>query len=233
MNTYLENPLLLLGLTFVIYYSAQMLQKRYKSAFLSPVLVTTAILIGYLSIFNISYNKYEEAGTYIEFWLKPSIVALGVPLYLQISKIKRQLIPLFVSQFFGSLAGIFSVCLVAKLFGTDKEIILSLVPKSVTTPIAIEISKVLGGIPPLAVASVIITGILGSIFGFKILDFFRVKSPMGKAIAVGTASHGLGVMAAFELSEKHAVYASLGMILNGVFTAILAPPIIQLIEPWL
>ncbi|GIJ96212.1 membrane protein [Capnocytophaga stomatis] len=233
MNSFLENPLLLLGLTFAVYYLTQMLQKKYKSALLSPVLVTTAVLIGYLSIFNISHSKYEEAGVFIEFWLKPSIVALGVPLYLQISKIKKQLIPLLVCQFIGSLAGIFSVCLVAKLFGADKEIILSLVPKSVTTPIAIEISEVIGGITPLTVASVIITGVLGSVFGFKILDFFRVKSPMGRGIAIGTASHGLGVMAAFGLSEKHAVYASLGMILNGVFTAILAPPVIQLVEPWL
>ncbi|MDO4781773.1 MAG: LrgB family protein [Capnocytophaga felis] len=233
MNSFLENPLLLLGLTFTIYHITQILQKKYNSSLLSPVLITTAVLIGYLSVFNISHSKYEEAGVFIEFWLKPSIVALGVPLYLQISKIKKQLIPLLVCQFIGSLAGIFSVCLVAKLFGADKEIILSLVPKSVTTPIAIEISKVIGGITPLTVASVIITGVLGSVFGFKILNFFGVKSPMGKGIAIGTASHGLGVMAAFGLSEKHAVYASLGMILNGVFTAILAPPVIQLIEPWL
>lgn len=233
MKSYLEHPLLLLGLTFVIYYSAQILQKKYKSALLSPVLITTALLIGYLSIFNISYNKYKEAGIFIEFWLKPSIVALGVPLYLQLSKIKKQLIPLIISQFIGSLVGIFSVCFMAKLFGADKQIILSLVPKSVTTPIAIEISEVLGGITPLTVASVIITGILGSILGFKILDFFKVKSPMGKGVAVGTASHGLGVMAAFGISEKYAVFASLGMILNGIFTAVLAPPIVQLILPWL
>ncbi len=233
MKSFLENPLLLLALTFVVYHGVQLLQRKYKSPLLSPVLITTAILIGYLLVFNISYEKYAEAGVFIEFWLKPSIVAMGVPLYMQISKIKKQLLPLLASQFVGSLAGIFSVCFIAKWLGADKQIIASLSPKSVTTPIAIEISQTLGGVTSLTVASVIITGILGSLFGFKLLELFRVKSPMGKGIAMGTAAHGLGVMAAFGLSEKHAVYASLGMIFNGVFTAVLAPPIIGWIEPWL
>lgn len=233
MKSFLENPLLLLALTFVVYHGIQLLQRKYKSPLLSPVLITTAILIGYLLVFNISYEKYAEAGVFIEFWLKPSIVAMGVPLYMQISKIKKQLLPLLASQFVGSLAGIFSVCFIAKWLGADKQIIASLSPKSVTTPIAIEISQTLGGVTSLTVASVIITGILGSLFGFKLLELFRVKSPMGKGIAMGTAAHGLGVMAAFGLSEKHAVYASLGMIFNGVFTAVLAPPIIGWIEPWL
>ena len=99
MKSFLENPLVLLGLTFIVYYGVQMLQKRYKSVFLNPVLLAVSILIGYLLVFNISYDTYKEAGIYIEFWLKPSIVALGVPLYLQLSKIKKQLIPLIVSEF--------------------------------------------------------------------------------------------------------------------------------------
>ena len=102
-----ENPLLLLGITFGVYYGAQMLQKRYKSVFLNPVLLSVCILIGYLIVFNISYETYEQqAGMYIDFWLKPSIVAMGVPLYQQLSKIKKQILPLLVSQFIGSLVGI-------------------------------------------------------------------------------------------------------------------------------
>ncbi|CEN42344.1 Inner membrane protein yohK [Capnocytophaga canis] len=233
MKNFLENPLWLLALTFAIYYGGQMLQRKYRSPLLSPVVITISVLIGYLLVFNISYETYSASGGFIEFWLKPSIVALGVPLYLQTSKIKKQLVPLLISQLVGSVLGLLSVCFFAKILGADKEVILSLAPKSVTTPIAIEVSHTLGGIPALTVASVIITGILGSLFGFKILQWFGVKSPMGRGIALGTASHGLGVMAAFDVSEKHATYASLGMIFNGIFTAILAYPIILLIEPWL
>lgn len=229
MKSFLENPLVLLGLTFIVYYGVQMLQKRYKSVFLNPVLLAVSILIGYLLVFNISYDTYKEAGIYIEFWLKPSIVALGVPLYLQLSKIKKQLIPLIVSEFIGSLIGIISVTYIAKMFGASNEILKSLAPKSVTTPIALEISNTLGGISSLTVAAVIVTGILGAILGFKVLQFSQVKSPMGRGISLGTASHALGIMAAFNLSEKHAIYASLGMIFNGVFTAILAPIIMSYI----
>lgn len=233
MKSFLENPLWLLALTFLVYYAGVFLQRKYKSPLLSPVVITVSILVGYLLIFNISYEKYTESGIFIEFWLKPSIVALGVPLYLQSSKIKKQLLPLLVSQFVGSILGIVSVCFIVKFLGANRDIILSLAPKSVTTPIAIEISQTLGGIPSLTVVSVIITGILGSLFGFQILHVFGVKSPMGKGISLGTASHGLGVMAAFHVSEKHAAYASLGMIFNGIFTAVLASPIIYLIGDWL
>lgn len=229
MKSFLENSLVLLGITFIVYYGVQMLQKRYKSVFLNPVLLAVSILIGYLLVFNISYDTYKEAGIYVEFWLKPSIVALGVPLYLQLSKIKKQLIPLIVSEFIGSLIGIISVTYIAKMFGASNEILKSLAPKSVTTPIALEISNTLGGISSLTVAAVIVTGILGAILGFKVLLFSQVKSPMGRGISLGTASHALGIMAAFNLSEKHAIYASLGMIFNGVFTAILAPIIMPYI----
>ena len=115
------------------------------------------------------------------------------------------------------------------MFGASNEILKSLAPKSVTTPIALEISNTLGGISSLTVAAVIVTGILGAILGFKVLQFSQVKSPMGRGISLGTASHALGIMAAFNLSEKHAIYASLGMIFNGVFTAILAPIIMPYI----
>ena len=225
-----ENPLLLLGITFGVYYGAQMLQKRYKSVFLNPVLLSVSILIGYLIVFNISYETYEQqAGMYIDFWLKPSIVAMGVPLYQQLSKIKKQILPLLVSQFIGSLVGIISVSYISKWLGASDEIIRSLAPKSVTTPIALEISKTLHGITSLTVAAVIVTGILWAILGYQELRCTGIKSPMGRGISLGTASHALGIMAALNLSEKHAIYASLGMIFNGVFTAVLAPIVIPFI----
>ena len=221
MIDFLENPLFLLALTFLIYYGAVLLQKRFNSALLNPVLITAILLIIYLLCLNITPARYEEAGKYIDFWLKPSIVALGVPLYLQLSKIKKQLVPLLV--------GIVSVCLLAKAFGLDNELTRSLVPKSVTTPIALEVSRMVQGAQPLTVMAVMITGFFGNIFGLMLLRWFQVKSPMGKGIALGTASHALGIMAAFNLSEKYAVYASLGMIFNGIFTAILAPLVVGLL----
>ena len=229
MKALAENQVVLLGITFILYYGVLLLQKKYNSVFLNPVLITVLVLISYLIIFGISPEKYEEAGQYIDFWLKPSIVALGVPLYLQLSKIKKQLIPLLVSQFAGSLVEIITVCLTAKWLGLSNDIAISLAPKSVTTPIALEVSRVLHGIEPITVMAVMTTGFLGNIFGITFLNWFRIKSPMAKGISLGTASHALGIMAAFNLSEKYAVYASLGMIFNGIFTAVLAPTVVHLL----
>ncbi len=226
--SFLSNPIWLLALTLLIYFLTVQLQNKFKTPLLSPILLTTAFLIGYLLVFNISYTDYEKAGSYIDFWLKPSVVALGVPLYLQLEKIKKQLFPILISQFVASFIGIVTVCGIAKLLGASKEIIISLAPKSVTTPIAIEISNNIGGLAPLTASAVIITGILGSIIGLQILKFSKIESPIAQGMSLGTASHGLGVMLANSLSEKYAAFASVGLVFNGIFTAILAP----LIVPW-
>lgn len=189
-----------------------------------------AVLIGYLLVFNISYSQYAKAGVFIDFWLKPSIVALGVPLYVQLEKIKKQFIPLLICQFVGSVAGIISVCLIAHWLGAERTIILSLAPKSITTPIAIEVANSIGGEEALTAAIVILTGLTGTIFGIKILQLTRIKSPMAQGISLGTASHGMGIIAAMRLSEKYATFASLGLIFNGIFTALLAPYIIDLLD---
>lgn len=225
---FLSNPIWLLAITLSVYFGAGVLQRKFRSALLSPVVLTAGFMIGYLLIFNISYKTYQSAGTYIEFWLKPSVVALAVPLYLQLERIKKQLIPIFISQIFGSITGIVSVCGIAKLFNANDLVILSLAPKSVTTPIAIDVSTTLGGIPPLTAAAVVITGMLGSVIGFKVLEILKIESTMGKGVALGTASHGLGVMAAMGVSEKYAAFASVGLILNGIATAIFAPIIISI-----
>lgn len=229
MKEIVSNPLVLLSLTLGVYFAGMWLQMKYKSVFLNPILLTMGVLIGYLVFFNISYEQYAKASIFIDFWLKPSIVALGVPLYIQLEKIKKQLIPLLLCQFAGSVVGIISVCVIAHWLGAERIIILSLAPKSVTTPIAIEIANSIGGQEALTAAIVILTGLTGTIFGFKILKFTRIKSPIAQGISLGTASHGMGIIAARRVGEKYAAFASLGLIFNGIFTALLAPYLIDLL----
>lgn len=230
MKEIAQNPLVLLALTLGIYFLAGQLQARYRWVLLNPIVITMAVVIGYLIGFNISYESYAVAGNWIDFWLKPSIVALGVPLYIQLEKIKKQLIPLIVCQFVGSIIGMVSVCLLAHWLGADRSIILSLAPKSVTTPIAIEVTKILGGKEALAAAMVILTGITGTLLGLKFLKFTSIKSPIAQGISLGTASHGMGIIVARKLGEKYAAYASLGLIFNGIFTALLAPFVIKILD---
>ena len=226
---FLENKYLLLALTFGAFALFKELQRRTGWVLLNPILLTIASLILFLKLSGISYETYQEGGRLIEFWLKPAVVALGVPLFLQLEMIKKQLLPILLSQLVGCLVGIVSVVLVAKLLGATPDVICSLAPKSVTTPIAMEVSNATGGIPSLTAAVVVLVGLFGAVFGFKILTLGRVKSPIAQGLSMGTASHAIGTSAAMEVSRKYGAYASLGLTLNGILTALLTPAILRLL----
>ena len=226
---FLENKYLLLALTFGAFALFKELQRRTGWVLLNPILLTIALLILFLKLTGISYETYQEGGQLIEFWLKPAVVALGVPLYLQLEMVKKQLLPILLSQLVGCLVGIVSVVLVAKLLGATPDVICSLAPKSVTTPIAMEVSNTIGGIPSLTAAVVVLVGLFGAVFGFKILTLGRVKSPIAQGLSMGTASHAIGTSAAMEVSRKYGAYASLGLTLNGILTALLTPAILRLL----
>ena len=226
---FLENKYLLLALTFGAFALFKELQRRTGWVLLNPILLTIALLILFLKLTGISYETYQAGGQLIEFWLKPAVVALGVPLYLQLEMIKKQLLPILLSQLVGCLVGIVSVVLVAKLLGATPDVICSLAPKSVTTPIAMEVSNTIGGIPSLTAAVVVLVGLFGAVFGFKILTLGRVKSPIAQGLSMGTASHAIGTSASMEISRKYGAYASLGLTLNGILTALLTPTILRLL----
>ena len=225
---FLENKYLLLALTFGAFALFKGVQKKTGWVLLNPILFTIAALILFLKLSGISYETYNEAGELIAFWLKPAVVALGVPLYLQLEMIKKQWMPILLSQLVGCLVGVVSVVLIAKGLGATPDVICSLAPKSVTTPIAMEVSNATGGIPSLTAAVVVMVGLFGAVFGFRVLDMGRVKSPIAQGLSMGTASHAIGTSAAMEVSRKYGAYASLGLTLNGILTSILAPMVLRL-----
>lgn len=226
---FLENKYLLLALTFGAFALFRALQKKTGWVLLNPILLTMGTLILFLKATDISYATYQEGGKLIEFWLKPAIVALGVPLYLQLEMIKKQWLPILLSQLVGCLVGLVSVILIAKGMGATPEVICSLAPKSVTTPIAMEVAEATGGIPSLSAAVVILVGLFGAVFGFKVLDYGQVKSPIAQGLSMGAASHAIGTSAAMEMSRKYGAYSSLGLTLNGILTALLAPTMLRLL----
>ena len=225
----MSNPIILLAITFGIYYVARQIQKRTGWVVLNPILITIVAQIALLQLTGISYETYEQGGQYIEFWLKPAIVALGVPLYQHLGQIRRQLLPILMSQLVGCLVGLVSVTLIASALGASHEVIVSLAPKSVTTPIAMEVCKTSGGIPSLTAAIVVIVGLFGAIFGFKILEVWHVRNPFSQGISMGTAAHAVGTSRAMEKGETYGAYSSLGLILNGVLTALLTPFVLKLL----
>lgn len=224
---FLENKFFLLSVTFGIFLLAKILQRKTGWMLLNPILLTIALLIVFLKMTGISYETYNQSGQLVEFWLKPAVVALGVPLYLQLETIKKQLLPILLSQLSGCIVGVVSVVLIAKLLGASVPIIYSLAPKSVTTPIAMEVSQALGGIPSLTAAVVVCVGLLGGIFGFKAMQLTHIESPIAQGLSMGTAAHAVGTSTAMDISRKYGAFASLGLTLNGIFTALLTPTILR------
>ena len=230
MRTIITNEYFMLARTFGVFFAAKTIQRRLGWVLFNPILIAIAIIIFFLLVMDIPYEKYHEGAKMIEFWLKPAVVALGVPLYLQLSSIKQQFLPILASQLMGCIAGIVSVVVISKLLGASDVVIMSLASKSVTTPIAMEVTQVLGGIPSLTAAIVVITGLIGAIIGFKTLSVSHVNNPMALGLSMGAASHALGTSAAMDRDQFVGAYASLGLTLNGIFTALLTPTIIDIIN---
>ena len=226
----ISSEYFMLALTFGVFYAAKTLQRRLGWVLFNPILIAIAIIIVFLLAMDIPYETYHEGAKLIEFWLKPAVVALGVPLYLQLSSIKRQFLPILASQTMGCVAGIVSVVVIAKMLGASNAVIMSLASKSVTTPIAMEVTQALGGIPSLTAAIVVITGLIGAIIGFKTLSVGHIHNPMALGLSMGAASHALGTSAAMDRDQFMGAYASLGLTLNGILTAMLTPTVIDIIN---
>ncbi len=227
MMEFLGNEFFLIAVTFGVFFLAKWLQRRTGLMLLNPILLTIAVLIVFLKSAGISYETYNEGGHLIEFWLRPAVVALGVPLYLQLETIRKQILPIVMSQLAGCVVGVVSVVLVAKALGASQEIVCSLAPKSVTTPIAMEVARAVGGIPSLTAAVVVCVGLLGGILGFKAMRLTHIASPMAQGLSMGAAAHAVGTSAAAELSRKYGAFASLGLTLNGILTALLTPTLLE------
>lgn len=223
-----QNSSILIAATFLVYVSARYIYRKTGIALLNPILISIIVLIAILLAAGIPYEDYKEGGSYIEFWLKPAVVALGVPLYKQLSTIRKQLLPVIAAELAGCVAGIVSVVLIADALGATREVVISLAAKSVTTPIAIEITQTVGGIPPLTAAVVICVGIFGGMTGFRIMRMTGIHSPMASSLSMGTAAHAVGTTFAIDNgSNRYGAWASLGLTLNGVLTALLTPTILS------
>ncbi len=223
MTTYFSNEFFLIALTFGVYFFGKLLRKWTGWVIMNPILITIIVLITFLKLAGISYETYNEGGHLIEFWLRPAVVALGVPLYLQLGTIKKQLAPIMLAELAGCVVGIVSVVYIAKEMGASREVILSLAPKSVTTPIAMEVTKAVGGIPSLTAAVEVCVGLLCAVCGYKTMGFAHVKNPVAQGLSMGTAAHALGTATSMDVSRIHGAYASLGLTLNGKFTRNITP----------
>ncbi|MDR1625453.1 MAG: LrgB family protein [Spirochaetia bacterium] len=229
MRGVFSSPTAFAALTFVVYAAALGLYRRTRSSLAHPVLVSIVVLIAILRAADVDYAEYRRGGDFIMALLAPAVVALGVPLYREFTKIRGEAGAIVLTTVFGSLVGIVSAAVPAVLFGLDPAIVVSLAPKSVTTPIAMEIAGMLGGVPSFAAVMVILTGVLGAVVGPAALHLLRVTEESAFGLAMGIAAHGVGTARAFEQGDAEGAFSSLGLCLNGLATSILTPLIIKVI----
>lgn len=203
-------------------------EKAGKNAFLQPIIIAYLILLPILLLFNIEYEKYFKSVEIIHFFLGPATVALALPLYKNFNYIKSMFFPVLITLLIGGAFSIFSAVAILWIFDAQMSTILSMTTKSITAPIAVVTSKQVGAIPSLALGFVIITGVVGAIFGNLVFKIMRVKSDIAKGFALGLISHAIGIARAIEISGKATAFGALGMGLFGIAAAILLPIIISI-----
>ena len=226
-----QTPLLWLATTLVIYQGASWLYERAgKLPLLNPVLTAIALIVALLLGTHTQYQVYFDGAQFVHFLLGPATVALAIPLYEQRTTLKRLLFPILGALLVGSAFAVASASEIGKLLGASPAAILSLAPKSVTTPIAMGVAEKIGGIPSLTAVLVILTGILGAAIAKEILDWIGIREPAVRGFAIGLTSHGIGTARAFQIDETTGAFSGLAMGLNGAVTAVVAPMLVHLLH---
>ena len=224
-----REPLLHLSLTLLAYLAGSLLYQRSgQSPLLNPVLLAVTLLVGLLLVTGTPYPDYFEGAQFIHFLLGPATVALAVPLYQHLGRIRAQLLPILGGLLAGSLTAIVSAMGLVWVLGGSRELLLSMAPKSVTTPVAMGIAEKLGGLPSLTAVLVIMTGITGAVTGPLLLRALGVGSRSAQGLALGVASHGIGTARAFQIDDLAGAFSGLAMGLNALLTALLVPLLARL-----
>lgn len=218
------SPLFHLTLTLVAFQAASWLfEKGGRNPLLNPVLGAVIIVVSVLYFTGTDYATYFQGAQFVHFLLGPATVSLAIPLYRQWNKVRSSALAIGASLLTGSLVAILTAVGTTWLLGGSETLLASIAPKSVTAPVAMAISQDFGGVPSLTAVLVIVTGILGAMFGPMLLNLVGVKDWSARGLAVGTASHGIGTARALQVNETAGAFSGLAMGLNAVATALLVP----------
>ena len=218
-----------LPLTLIVFFAARTLAARVKMPLLNPLLVSMAVIIPLLLVTGVSYERYFAGSKILNDLLQPAVVALAFPLYEQLHQIRARWKSIIIVCFIGSLVAMITGTSVALWMGASPDIAASVLPKSVTTPIAMAVGGSIGGIPAISAVCVIFVGILGAVFGHTLLNAMGITTKASRGLAMGTASHALGTARCAELDYQEGAFSSLALVICGIITSLLAPFIFPLI----
>ena len=202
------------------YELGNFLKRKFHLAMFNPLLVSVAAVIGMLLIFRVDYDSYYNGAQYLSYLLTPATVCLAVPLYEQITLLKKHFKAILGGILSGVLTSLVSILAMSAVFGLSHEEYVTLLPKSITTAIGMGVSEELGGIVTITVAVIVITGVLGNMIGEAVFRLFRIEDPVAKGIAIGSAAHAIGTAKAMELGEVEGAMSSLSIAVAGLLTVI-------------
>ncbi|MCI7740456.1 MAG: LrgB family protein [Lachnospiraceae bacterium] len=214
------SPMFGIALSILTFWIGVKIQKKTKLVICNPLIISIVLCIGVLLIFKIPYESYNEGGSIINMFLGPATACLAVSIYTKLELLKKNWLPILVGCAAGSLTSMVSVFLLCKLMGLDESMTMSLIPKSVTTPIAVSISGAHGGIVPVTVVAVIFTGILGSMLAPTLIRIFRMKDSITAGLAIGACSHAVGTSKAIEIGETEGAMSGLAIGICGILTVL-------------
>ena len=222
MSALLESPFVGIALTVLAYWLGVQAQKRTGLVICNNMIVSVALLIAVLTLFHIPYEAYYEGGSVINMFLGPATACMAVTIYAKKDLLKRNWLPVLVGCLTGVVVSVGSILVMSRLFGLDAAMTASLLPKSVTTPIATAVSEGHGGIVSITVAAVIVTGILGNLTAPFLVKLFRVKDPVAVGLGIGACSHAMGTAKALEMGETEGAMSGLAIGMCGIITAVAA-----------
>lgn len=215
-------PAMLL-LTLASYLLGVFFQKKSGISMLHPFITALVVIIGVLLIFKVPYSEYRAGNRLLDFLLGPSVVALALRLYDNLDVVKKNLAAILSAVVVGSIVGIVGVWGIAQIMDADPLFVKSMESKSVTVPIALEISEITGGSGPLTAISVVFTGVLGAVLGPTVLRLLKISDPVAKGVAIGCSAHGIGTGRGIELGAVEGAVSGLCIVLMGIATSVLVP----------
>lgn len=215
-----ESPFFGITLSILAFWMGIKIQKKTKLVICNPLLIAIILCIGFLLIFKIPYEAYDTGGSIINMFLGPATACLAVSIYTKLELLKKNWLPILVGCAVGSATSMLSVLGLCKLLNLDNAMTMSLIPKSVTTPIAVSISSAHGGVVPVTVVAVIFTGILGSILAPTLIKLFRIHDPIVAGLSIGASSHAMGTSKAIEIGETEGALSGLAIGICGIITVL-------------
>ncbi|MEK4325733.1 CidB/LrgB family autolysis modulator [Paenibacillus sp. FSL R7-0297] len=218
--------LLFLGLTVAVYLLAKRIYASSGKMYTSPLIITPLLIIAFLLMTGSSYESYNAGGKWLSDLLQPATIAFAIPLHKNFKVLKKHAAEIAAGVLSGTVIAVISSMLLAKWLHLSGDLATSLVPRSVTTPIAMSISQSIGGVPSITAVFVILTGVLGTMMGPSVLRLFRIDNEIARGVSLGTAAHGTGTSKAFELSSLTGTISSIAMILTALFSIGLAPALL-------